>query len=161
MFARVEPAEGNEPLDGSEENQLEDNQHCSEEHEDRVGRDGEYFLVKIVLEAIGIDQEVSAKESWHSQAEKQTFQVYDSFGEEDKTGEKSEPFEKFSVWEGASEAVISTRFACAESERVKSKVGEVECVQEDDDERNEVRDECETVVNCVPSNKQYFRDNLR
>ena len=109
------------------------------------------------MEAIGIDEEVSAKESWHPQAEKQTFQVDDSFGEEDETGEKSEPFEKFSVGEGASEAVKSTRVACAESERVKSKVGEVECVQHDDDERHEVRDECEAVVNGVPSNKLWLK----
>ena len=38
---------------------------------------------------------------------------------------------------------------CAESERVKSKVGEVEGVEQDGDERHEVRDECETVINGV------------
>ena len=69
MFPSVEPAEGNEPLDWCYEDKLEDNQHRSEEHQGGVGGDGEYLLVKIVLEAISIDQEVSAKESWHSKAE--------------------------------------------------------------------------------------------
>ena len=42
---------------------------------------------------------------------------------------------------------------CAESERVKSKVGEVQGVDEDDDKRNYINKKCETMVNGVSVRK--------
>ena len=39
---------------------------------------------------------------------------------------------------------------CAESERVKSKVGEGKGVDKDDDKRDDIKGECEAVIDGVP-----------
>ena len=39
---------------------------------------------------------------------------------------------------------------CAESERVKSKVGEGEGVDKDDDKRDDIKGECEAVIDGIP-----------
>ena len=56
-----------------------------------------YFLIKVVLKAVSIDKKISTKESWHSKAEKKTFEINDNFGKQDETSKSSKPFEKFSV----------------------------------------------------------------
>ena len=99
MFPGVEPTECIQPLNWEDEHELQNSEDCVEKNKNRVGCHAEYFLIKVVLKTVGVDKKVSTKESWHSEAEEETFEIDDSLGEEDKTGENPEPFEQFSVWE--------------------------------------------------------------
>lgn len=115
MVPRVEFTEGVKSLNGKNKENLENNKKCSEKDEKWVSGDGEYFLVKVVLEAVGVDEKVSAKETWHPQTEQKTLEVDDSFGEKHETREQSKVFVEFSVWVDAGEAVIGTLVVGAES----------------------------------------------
>ena len=117
-----------------------------EKNEERIGCHTKYFLIKVVLKAVSIDKKISTKESWHSKAEKKTFEINDNFGKQDETSKSSKPFEKFSVCQWAGEAVVGTTVGYAESERVNSKVCEVEGVDEDYNKGNQIKKKCETMI---------------
>ena len=97
MFPCVEPTECVEPLNWEDEHQFENHNECVEKNEERIGCHTKYFLIKVVLKAVSIDKKISTKESWHSKAEKKTFEINDNFGKQDETSKSSKPFEKFSV----------------------------------------------------------------
>ena len=55
------------------------------------------LLPGVVLQAGGVDQEVSPAQSGQAKGEEETFQVDESFEEESEGGEHSEPEEDHSV----------------------------------------------------------------
>ena len=141
MFPGVESAESKEPLYRDNEHKFKHNKECFEQHQNRVSCNTENLLVKVVLETVGIDEEVSAEEPWHSKAEKKAFQINHGLGQENKRRESSEPFEQFSIWKWAGEAFISTLVSRAESERVKAMVCEADGTEEDHDQGDDVDEE--------------------
>ena len=157
VFPGIELAESEEPLYRDNEYKFQHNKESFEQHQHRVGCNTENFLLKVVLETVGIDEEVSAEEPWHSKTEKKTFQINNGFGEEDKRGESSEPFEEFSIWKWAGKAFISTLVSRAESERVKAKVREAEGAKEDHDQGDDVEEKSQAVVDCIPRGENLSR----
>ena len=133
------------------EDKLKNYKKCLEKNQKWVCGNSEYFLIKVVLEIVSVDEKVSAKESRHPEAEEETLEVNNSFGEECEASDESKPFHQVLVWVVAGESVVSTFVRCAESERVKSEVSEAECEDENNDERDGVEEESETMVNGVPT----------
>ena len=84
MFPRVEPAESTKPVYGEDEDKFEENKHCVEQNQHGVGCNTENRLVRVILQTGGIDEEVSAKESRHTKAEQETFQIDDGLSEENQ-----------------------------------------------------------------------------
>jgi len=105
----VEPAEGNEPLKRSDENKSEDNTDSLKEDNDRVNLNVVDGLTKIIIYLVGIDQEVSAKESRESEAEEETFKVYDGLDQKENGCENSKPLEEVPVRDVTNKWAASTQ----------------------------------------------------
>ena len=97
MPLAIEPAESNEPLERSNEDESENNANSLEEDNDGVDLDVVYGLTKVVVDLIGINQKVSAKESWESEAEEETFKVNDGLDQKENRCENSKPLEEVPV----------------------------------------------------------------
>ena len=115
MFSWIEPTECKAPLTWGHENKFQDSKESIEKHENWVGGDTKYFLVKIILQTISINEEVSAEESWHPKAEEEAFEINDWFCEKSQRGENSKPFEEFAIWQGAWKTIVGAFVAYIQS----------------------------------------------
>jgi len=79
----IEPAESNQPLERGNEDESENNANSLEEDNDGVDLDVVNGFTKVVIKLVSIDQKVSAKESWESEAEEETFKVNDGLDQKE------------------------------------------------------------------------------
>ena len=84
MFPRIEPAESTKPVEWEDEDKFKKNKSCVEQNQHGVGCNTENCLVGVIFQTGGVDQEVSAKESRHTKAEQETFQINDGLSEENQ-----------------------------------------------------------------------------
>ena len=97
MSLAIEPAESNQPLERSNEDESENDANSLEEDDDGVDLDVVNGLTKVVIKLVSIDQKVSAKESWESEAEEETFKVNDGLDQKENGCENSKPLEEVPV----------------------------------------------------------------
>ena len=97
MPLAVEPAEGNEPLERSDEDESEKNTDGLEEDYDGIDLNIVDGFTKVVIYLVSVNQEVSAKEPWESEAEEETFKVDDGLDQKENRCENSKPLEEVPV----------------------------------------------------------------
>ena len=108
MSLEIEVAEGKKPLEGSDENEPEDDTDSLEQDHNWINLNVVNFLSEVVLQLVSIDQEISAKQSGNSKTEEETLDIDDSLDHQENRGEYSEPFEEISVGEVTDEGTSST-----------------------------------------------------
>ena len=106
MLPAIEAAEGKKPQEGSDEDESEQDEGGLEENQDGVGLDVVDRLPGVVVELVGVDEEVPAEEAGQPQAEEETLGVHDCLGDEHEGGEDAEPLEEVPVWNGAGECSV-------------------------------------------------------
>ena len=100
MLSGVESAESKQPLDGCDEDELERNKKSMEENHNGVGLDGVDFLIRVIVQIVCIDQEVTSKYSRETKTEEETLEINNSLSKQNHTAKESEPLEEISIRDG-------------------------------------------------------------
>ena len=137
-------------MTGSEEDCSKQEDGGLDEDQSRVGLHVVDLLPGVVLQTGGVDKEIPSPQSGQTKAEQETFQVEESFEEETEGGEHSEPEEENSVRHSAAERSQATAATCPQAERIPGKISEAESEKTQQDQREEVQGEGQTVVDGVP-----------
>ena len=97
MSLEVEVAEGNCPLEGCDEDEAEEHTDGLKEHDDRVDLDVVNLLPEVVIELVGVDQEVTSEKSRNSETEQKTLDIDHELRNKETGGENSKPFEQIAI----------------------------------------------------------------
>ena len=97
MSLEVEVAEGNCPLEGCDEHEAEEHTDGLKEHDHRVDLDVVDLLPEVVVELVGVDQEVTSEKSRNSETEQKTLNIDHKLRNKKTRGENTEPFEQIAV----------------------------------------------------------------
>ena len=108
MSLEVEVAEGDHPLERFDEQKSEDDPDSLQKDNDGVDLNVVNLLSEVVLQLVGVDEEVSAEQSRNAKTEEETLDIDDGFDHQEHRGEHSEPFEEISVGEVTDEGASST-----------------------------------------------------
>ena len=108
MSLEIEVAEGKKPLEGSDEDEPQDDTNSLQEDHDGVDLNVVNLLSEVVLKLVSVDKEISTKQSGNAETEEETFHIDDSFDDQEDRAEDSEPFEQIPVGDVADEGSSST-----------------------------------------------------